>query len=124
MCLIQANATFDEELNDLERQQRNLVEKRLFEFADSANVNSPGGLDNPARRVTRFTGELSVVRKIQIGRHRVYYKGHHRQCAYQAFAIKPFKDTGKDDEDNPKFQKYLCRALNIQPTRQIQKPKP
>jgi hypothetical protein len=122
VCLIQANATFDETLNDLDHLDRNMIERRLFEFANGANVNSPGGLDNPACRVKRFTGELSEVRKITIGRHRIFYKGHHKRCSYQAFAIKPFKKAGVDDEDNPKFQKFLRRALIVLATRQIQKP--
>ena len=122
MCSISTNATFDEAASGLGRKDRNMIESRLAIFADDADVGKPGGLDSPTNRVKRFRDELSNVRKLTVGRHRIYYTGHHNQCSYFAFCIKPFKKTGVDDEDDPKFQRFLQRALGDAAIRQLRRP--
>ena len=59
----------------------------------------------------RMPPDLREARKITIGRHRVYYTGHHTQCAYLSFFIKEFKKTGVNDEDDVRFQKILVKAI-------------
>lgn len=122
MCSISANATFDEEVGRLTHKERNMIESKLAVFADDADVDEPGGLDNPAHRIKRFRDELSNVRKIRIGNHRIYYTGHHNQCSYFAFYIKTHKKKGVDDEDDPKFQKFLRHALGDAAARQLRRP--
>ncbi len=94
-----------------------MIERRLFQFANEADINKPGGLDNPALAMKRMPDDLRDVRKIRIGRHRVYFIGHHQQCRFHAFYIKSFKKTGVDDEDDPKHQRKLSGAL-VEPVNQ------
>jgi hypothetical protein len=89
-----------------------MIEKRLFQFALEADVNRRGGLDNPAYLMKRMPDELRDVRKITIGRHRVYFHGKHTDCNYHAFYIKSFKKTGVDDEDDRSHQNRLIAAKN------------
>lgn len=113
----------DEQLRELERSSdRDMVERRLFQFANEANIDSSGGLDNPALVMKRMPEELRDVRKIRIGYHRVYFTGSHRHCAYRAFYIKPFKKTGVNDEDDRKHQRKLSAALREPMTRTIETP--
>ena len=88
-----------------------MVEKRLFTFAGDANENTSGGLDTPDTHMMRMPEELRDIRKKRIGRHRVYYRGHHRQCSYHTFYIKAFKKDDVDREDDRLFQERLKRAL-------------
>ena len=55
--------------------------------------------------------QLGKVRKKQIGRHRIYYEGNHRLCAYQTIHIKIHKKDGVDEEDDRQFQKLLIARL-------------
>jgi hypothetical protein len=87
-----------------------MIEKRLINFAKEASVENKGALDEISP-LTRITGELKLARKIQIGRHRVFYTGFHTQCSYHAFYIKEFKKTGVNDEDDKRFQKALFKAM-------------
>jgi hypothetical protein len=123
VCSISTNATMDEQLTDLERSHdRDMVERRLFQFASEANVENSGGLDDPTLVMKRMPEELRDVRKIRIGRHRVYFTGSHRQCSYRAFYIKAFKKTGVSDEDDPKHQRKLGAALREPATRALETP--
>ena len=85
-----------------------MIEKRLIQFAQEASIAVSGGLDIAPMK--RMPSDLQDARKITIGRHRVYYTGHHTQCSYTSFFIKEFKKTGVNDEDDSRFQKALIRA--------------
>lgn len=123
MCSISTNATMDEQLRDLERSSdRDMVERRLFQFASEANADNSGGLDNPTLVMKRMPEDLREVRKIRIGRHRVYFTGSHRQCSYRAFYIKPNKKKGVSDEDDSKHQRKLSAALREPATRALEIP--
>jgi len=99
-----------------------MIEKRLFQFARDADVNRRGGLDNPALIMKRMPEDLKDVRKITIGRHRVYFTGHNTQCSYKAIYVKLFKKTGVDDEDDPKHQKQLIKASLDEDLEEIKDP--
>jgi hypothetical protein len=97
-----------------------MVEKRLCAFAGEAHLTQRGPLDNLANSMRDMPEDLTHIKKERIGRHRVYYTGHHTQCAYRAFYIKCFKRTGVDDDNNRRFHDKLRRALNDPPTRNIE----
>ncbi len=113
MCSIRTNATFDEDISDkrFPEKHRAGIEKRLREFASEAKADRAGGLDNPCLRLKHMDADLHGVSHIQIGRHRVYYIGHHTQCNYFAFWLKEFKKTGVDDDGSKSFQNKLRRGL-------------
>lgn len=120
MCSISVNSTVDQQLNDLERSDdKIMVEDRLFTFANEANIGIPGALDNPSNHMKRMPSDLKGIRKIRIGRHRIYFTGHCNQCSYRTFYIKKFKTSGKNDEDTKKFQERLRRILQEPSTREI-----
>lgn len=112
MCSISTNHTVDTQLEDLERSNdRVMIEKRLYNFAKEADINNPGRLDSPTCRIKRLPDDLKALRKIQIGRHRIYFTGHCNQCSYKTILIKLFKKSDKDQEDSRHFQKKLQVAL-------------
>lgn len=108
MCSITVNSTVENQLEELRRSgDKKMIEKRLYVMADEADVGRPGGLDNPANTMKNMPPELREARKYRIGRHRVYYTGHHNQCSYRTFYIKIFKKKGTYDEADPKFHEKL-----------------
>jgi hypothetical protein len=99
-----------------------MVEKRLSTMAGEANENTSGGLDTPDTHMRRMPADLREIRKKRVGRHRVYYTGHHRQCSYQSFYIKVFKKGDEDREDDRLFQDRLRRALGESVARTLPDP--
>ncbi len=97
-----------------------MIEKRLFHFAADANPDNPGMLDAPSRNFKRKREGLKSVRKITIGRHRVYYTGHYKQCSYKTIYVKQFKKSGVNDEDDKNFQNKLRKAIILKSERQIE----
>ena len=120
MCSISVNRTVDEQIAELGHSgDKEMIERRLFNFANEADRNRSGPLDTPDKRMRRMPEDLRHIRKISIGRHRVYYTGHYRQCSYKAFYIKMFKKSGVDDDDTRKFQKILRQVLGEPSERNI-----
>lgn len=111
MCSISTNKTVDSQLTSLEQSaDRNMIEKRLFQMADSADITHPGGLENPALILKHMEGIFSGLKHLRVGRHRIYFMGHHTQCSYQAFYIKENKKSDKDTEGSKRFQRKLENA--------------
>lgn len=122
MCLILVNNIVNQQLDELEQSNdKSTIEKRLYEYAKIANKEQPGPLDLPKNRIKYMSEDLREVRKHRIGKHRVFYVGHHTQCSYTAFFIKKFKKSDKDQEGSTRFQNKLRRALDEPPTRNITK---
>ena len=116
MCSIKINATVDDILKSKRLQKdKEMIEQRLANFAKDASPQHKGALDGYLMK--RMPSELKGIRKKRIGRHRVYYYGHHTQCCYNSFYIKVFKKKGVNDEDNKRFQKILIKAKNDLPSR-------
>lgn len=124
MCSILTNATLDSQLISLGPSEKSKIERRLRQFANDADVDRQGGLDNPALIWKRRPQELKDVnaRKLRIGRHRIYFTGSHKQCSYFAFCIKSFKKSGVDDEDDPQHQRRLIGAVKELGKREIKNP--
>ena len=118
MCSITINKTADDILARQSEKDRRMIERRLVQFAQDASVSVKGALDTIAP-MTRMSGDLKQARKKTIGRHRVYYTGFHTQCSYRAFFVKPFKKAGVDDEDDPRFQNTLFRAMDDREYREL-----
>lgn len=111
MCSISVNGTMNRQLESLgHSKDKTMIERRLFQFANDANVNRRCGLDDPSLFMKRMPDDLKDVRKIRIGRHRVYFTGFHTQCSYTGIYIKLNKKKGVDDEDDPNHQKHLVSA--------------
>lgn len=112
MCSILINSVVEQQLDELEASSdKDMIKKRLSQFAKDANTVTPGGLDTLDCRMKRMPDELDNVKKKRIGRHRIYYTGHHSQCSYTAIYIKMFKKSDVNREDDKKFQKTLIKAL-------------
>ena len=122
MCSITTNATVDSQLKQIGRSDTRMVEKRLSKMAGEANTTTSGGLDTLDTHMMRMPAELREARKKRIGRHRVYYIGHHQQCSYRCFYIKVNKKKGVDDEDDASFQEKLKSALTDPTSRTLQDP--
>lgn len=110
----------DDQLSELDRSDdKDMIEKRLYNFAKESSVQNPSILDSPQCNTRRMPRDLKNVRKISIGRHRIYFTGHHTQCSYKAFYIKMFKRSGENDEDDRRFQNILGSAICEPPRRTI-----
>jgi hypothetical protein len=115
VCSITVNATVEAQLEELrrsgEKKMKKTIEKRLYLMADEADVGRSGGLDNPANTLKDMPPELRGARKHRIGRHRIFYTGHHNECSYHTFYIKINKKAGVNDEADPKFHAILKTEL-------------
>lgn len=121
MCSISANRTVDGQLEELKRSNdRRMIEERLYNFANEANIEQPGPLDAPARKMKRMPEDLRDVRKIRVGRHRIYYTGYHKQCSYSTIYIKRYKKSGVDDEDDKRFHNKLRGVLGEPDTHNLE----
>jgi hypothetical protein len=119
VCSISTSRIADELLAALERAgDRQMIERRLYNFAKEADLQTPAMLDKSQTHMRRMPQDLKNVRKITIGRHRIYYIGHHTQCSYKVFYIKKFKQSGKDDDDDKRFQKILAKAA-LEPRKRV-----
>jgi mRNA-degrading endonuclease RelE of RelBE toxin-antitoxin system len=114
VCSITVNATVEAQLEELkrsgEKKMKKTIEKRLYIMADEADVGRAGGLDNPANTMKDMPPELRGARKHRVGRHRIFYTGHHNQCSYHTFYIKINKKKGVNDEADPAFHEILKTA--------------
>lgn len=111
----------DNQLDELGRSDdKDMIEARLYNFAKESTVEKPSMLDSTKCHIRRMPRDLRNIRKITIGRHRVYFTGHHTQCSYTAFYIKMFKRSGENDEDNQRFQRILGFAIYEPPIRTIE----
>jgi hypothetical protein len=118
VCSITTNATVDGQLSRLEHSDdRQMIEDRLIYFAKEASTEVSGALD--VAGMHDLPADLKDIRKKRIGRHRVYYIGHHRQCSYHTFYIKEFKKSNVDRENDSSFRIKLRRALGEPPTREL-----
>lgn len=122
MCSLKFNQTFDEVITEL-RSDGKMIEGKLKRMAFEANPTMPGLLDALDNHIKRMPDDLKDIRKRTIGRHRIFYTGHHTQCSYTFFYLKSFKKTGVDDEDDSSFQEKLKKALCSQNSRVLEEPK-
>ncbi len=121
MCSISTNSTADNQLDELGRSDdKDMIEKRLYNFAKESTVENSSMLDSTKCHMRGMPIGLRNIRKITIGRHRVYFTGHHTQCSYIAFYIKMFKRSGENNEDNQRFQRILGSAICEPPIRTIE----
>ena len=120
MCSISTNSIADNQLSELEQSKdKTMIERRLFNFAKESDIKTPSILDSSQCHMRRMPEDLKNIRKIRIGRHRVYFTGYHTQCSYNVFYIKTFKQSGKNDEDDKRFQDILGSAINAPSFRTI-----
>lgn len=106
MCVLEVRGEAEAALSAFgDASQREGLEKKMRAYAAAANVNTRGPLEQirPCKR----TG----VRKVPWGRHRAYFQGHHKNCRYEWYAVKSFKKSGVDDEDDASWLRYLTTAL-------------
>ena len=108
MCSLTINSIADEILQD-DVPDRSKIEDRMIDLARDSSVERRGALDD-IPPMKRMPGDLNILRKKRIGRHRVYFHGHHTDCCYHIVYIKAFKRKGVNDEDDRKFQKILSKA--------------
>ena len=123
MCSISTNSTADQQLTSLKSsgdEQR--IEKKLREFAGDSTIEKSGFLDLPAHHLHGMPDDLKHIRRIRAGRHRVFYTGHHTQCAYSVFFVKLFKKKGVNDELDKHFHKVLKAVVGDPPTARTIRP--
>jgi mRNA-degrading endonuclease RelE of RelBE toxin-antitoxin system len=124
VCSIVTNATADTQLKSLQSSGDNkIIEDRLKQFAGDSGIGQPGFLDLPAHHLKGISDkDLKSMRRIRIGRHRVFYTGHYNQCSFTVFFIKLFKKTGVNDEADRAFQRQLASIIATPRTRTLRKP--
>jgi hypothetical protein len=88
-----------------------MIKKRLVQFANKADIEIPGALDDLSCHMKRMPDPLKEIKKKRIGSHRVYYTGAYQNCRYDVVFIKPFKKSGTDDDDDKVFQQRLANLL-------------
>jgi hypothetical protein len=113
VCSIGVNRAADKKLTELSlSRDGQMIQKRMFEFANDSDIERAGVLDQPKCHMTRMPPDLRHIRKKQIGRHRIFYIGNYNQCSYLIFFIKEFKKSGVQDEDDRGFQRLLARHVD------------
>lgn len=122
MCSMLSNSQGDECLKVLGEKDRKMIEKRMFQFASGANTREPGHLDMPQHHMKDMPSDLKAARKMTVGRHRVFWEGHHSNCSYRMFYVKPFKKTGTQDEHDKRFQATLSAARLASGARTLKAP--
>jgi hypothetical protein len=112
VCSLTLNKTSKESIDSLRGESEAFI-KKIRNRAFGAKIATQGLLDAPNTHLRHFPNDLRHVRKETIGRHRVYYFGHHTDCSYTVFYIKLNKrgDSWAQDDDNPQFQDKLRIAL-------------
>jgi hypothetical protein len=98
-------------LDDLGGKDAGMIKKRLSELAAAADKATAGHLDAPQHHMKDMPADLQHIRKMTIGRHRVYWEGHHTDCSYRLCYVKTFKKKGTDDEHDQRFQRKLSGAF-------------
>lgn len=123
MCSLILNKTSNDQLDSLQGE-RTLLEKKIIKRAFGANLATQGLLDAPNTHLRQMPDDLTHIRKETIGRHRIYYFGHHSDCSYTVFYIKLFKksDNAAQDDNNPQFHNKLRTGLSSPPTTEILDP--
>ena len=115
MCTLSLTKTADEQLKQLQGDRKKL-ENNLKQRCFEANVSAPGLLDHGDLLHSPFPQDLrnAGLRKVTIGRHRVYYLGSHKDCNYDAVYVKLHKksDNWAHDDNNPAFQNRIRTALS------------
>lgn len=120
MCSAKINRTVSDQLKDKKHaNDHQLIESRFFKMADQADMKNSGALDDLSHSMTGMPAELRAAKKVRIGRHRVFYTGHHSQCQYQMFYIKWNKKKGTEDENDRKFQDKLKRLIDSPAHREL-----
>jgi len=106
------NNTSNDQL-DLLRGEREQLENKIIKRAFGANLAMQGLLDAQSTHLRQMPNDLRHIRKETIGRHRIYYFGHHSDCSYTVFYIKlnKKKDSKAQDDNNPQFQDKLRAGL-------------
>lgn len=127
VCSLTLSETLDAQLQLLDAGQSRFIERNMVKRAHEASVEQAGTLDAPQTHLrSGFDADLLAagVRKEQIGRHRVFFTGTHKDCNYTAFFVKLFKRRDDDavDDNNPTFHTVLTSALNTPNMRRIADP--
>jgi len=117
VCSITINKTVDEILES-DNQIRSQIEERMIALAKDSSIASRGALDEISP-MTRMPKDLRHIRKKTIGRHRVYFHGHHTDCCFHIVYVKAFKRKGRNDDDDRKFQWILSRASSDMNSRRL-----
>lgn len=124
VCSLTFNTTAEEQLARLERSaDRDFVEGRLKDYAFEASVEIAGALDNPTCHMKGMPQDLKDIRKVKVGRHRVYFTGHHSKCTYDIRFIKVHKKDDKLEENRRSFQETLKRMIDAPVVRELKQPK-
>lgn len=122
MCSLRLNEPTLDALADLSKTGENKkqkYEKRLFNWANEANTQISGYLDNHDGSLSHMPPDLRHLRHYYLGRHRIYISGSHKNCFYLAWYIKKFKKDGRDVEGSEKFNNVLYKALNSPTNRHL-----
>ncbi len=119
MCSVNLNSIVNQELQLGDTKNR--IEKKVRSLAFNASVTSPGLLDSPGKLMHHMPDALKDVKKYTIGRHRLYYLGHHSDCSYDVIFIKWFKKDDKNREVSKAFQEKLISALRLPTERVLRK---
>lgn len=118
VCSLGTNAIAEGQLHSLQSSgDKDIIEKRLKEFASDSQVGKPGILDSPANHLKEMPADLKPMRRIRIGRHRIFYKGHYDQCSFTVFYIKAHKKKGVQDESGQSFQQLLVSVIDYPTTK-------
>lgn len=110
MCSLTINNPADEILKSLNNKNVNMIESRMISSAQDSKVQKRGVLD--VAPMKRTPADLREMRKKEIGRHRVYYTGHHTNCTYQIIYVKINKKSGVQDDDDPRFRRLLASVID------------
>lgn len=116
MCSLTITNSLANQLDQLGNNQAPFIRDNMVRRAHAAKVDLPGVLDGQDTHLkSGFAQDLkdNGVRYERVGRHRVYFFGHHTGCNYTAFYVKAFKrkENKEVDDNSPAFHTVLRKAL-------------
>ena len=111
MCSIRLNQTAEEQIEGISEPIPTKFRKRLVQFASAANPQNAGPMDSQEGVLRYMPDDLKHVRHYDVGRHRYYITGTHKDCQYDCWLIKAFKKSGVLTEGSAAFNALLKKAL-------------
>jgi len=105
-CKVLVLANAHEQLDGLRPTERDFIVRRMTHFAAE-----PGHPLDGIRPMKRLTLVVNPIRKLTVGRHRLFFTGKGSECTYRLAWVKVYKRSGVDNEDDPSFQRKLIQAL-------------
>jgi hypothetical protein len=87
------------------------LEPKLRRFAEDGSRTAKSFFDYRGRTLKDMPQELRHVKKLRIGRHRIYFRGASRDCRYRIGWINYTDQHDKDQIEQASFRQKLAKSF-------------